>query len=98
MELHPLLHLDVVAIEKGAFESLATKVLNFTTYKTTKAVVLSPDGDTYTFNIVTVVLQRDTLAPYSFILCLDYILWTFIDLLKENVFLFKKLETDNSSQ
>ena len=30
MELHPLLHLGVVAIEKGALEPLSTKVAKFT--------------------------------------------------------------------
>ena len=29
MELHPPLHLGIVAIEKGAFESSLTKVANF---------------------------------------------------------------------
>ena len=30
MEYHPPLHLGVVAIEKGAFESPSTKITNFT--------------------------------------------------------------------
>ena len=30
MELRPPLHFDVVAIEKGAFGSSSTKVVNFT--------------------------------------------------------------------
>ena len=32
-------------------------------YKNSKVKVCSPDGDTDFFDIVTVVLQRDTLAP-----------------------------------
>ena len=32
MELHPLLHLGVVAIEKGAFGSPLTEVANFTLF------------------------------------------------------------------
>ena len=32
------------------------------------------------------VLQGDTLAPYLFIICLDYVLRTSIDKIKENVF------------
>ena len=32
MELRPLLHLGVVAIQKGAFGPLSTKVANFTYY------------------------------------------------------------------
>ena len=30
MELHPPLHLGLVAIEKGTFRSFSTKVANFT--------------------------------------------------------------------
>ena len=32
------------------------------------------------------LLQEDTLAPYQFIICLDYVLRTIIDLMKENGF------------
>ena len=46
----------------------------------------SPDGDTDYFDIVAVVLQGDTLAPYMFIICLDYVLRTSIDKIKENGF------------
>ena len=55
-------------------------------YKNTKIKVPSPDGDTDDFVIVTGVLQGDTLAPYLFIICLDYVLRTSIDLMKENGF------------
>ena len=48
--------------------------------------VRSPDGDTDYFNIVAGVLQGDTLAPYLFIICLDYVLRTSIDKIKENGF------------
>ena len=43
-------------------------------YKNTKAMVCSPDGNTDFFDIVTGVLQEDTIALYMFIICLDYIL------------------------
>ena len=52
--------------------------------------VHSPDGDTEYFNIVAGVLQGDTLAPYLFIICLDYVLRTSIDKIKENGFELKK--------
>ena len=52
--------------------------------------VRSPDGDTEYFNIVAGVLQRDTLAPYLFIICLDYMLRTSIDKIRENCFELKK--------
>ena len=53
-------------------------------YKNTKVKVHSLDGDTDYFDIVAGVLQGDTLAPYLFIICLDYVLRTSIDLMKEN--------------
>ena len=55
-------------------------------YRNTKVKVRSPDGDTEYFNIVAGVLQGDTLAPYFFIICLDYVLRTSIDKIKENGF------------
>ena len=45
----------------------------------TKVKVRSLDGDTEYFNIVAGVLQGDTLAPYLFIICLDYVLRTLTD-------------------
>ena len=41
-------------------------------YTDTLAKVLSPDGDTDLFEILAGVLQGDTLAPYLFIIALDY--------------------------
>ena len=64
-------------------------------YKKMKAVVCSPDGNTKFFNIVTEVLQRDILAPYIFIICLNYVLHMSINLIKENGFILKKQEADN---
>ena len=55
-------------------------------YRNTKVKVRSPDGDTEYFDIVAGVLQGDTLAPYLFIICLDYVLRTSIDKIKENGF------------
>ena len=42
-------------------------------YRNTKVKVRSPDGDTDYFDIVAGVLQGDTLAPYLFIICQDYV-------------------------
>ena len=53
-------------------------------YNNTKVTVRSPDGNTDYVDIVPGVLQGDTLAPYPFIICLDYVLRTPIDLMKEN--------------
>ena len=55
-------------------------------YRNTKVKVHSPDGDTEYFDIVAGVLQGDTLAPYLFIICLDDVLRTVIDKIKENGF------------
>ena len=46
----------------------------------------TPDGDTEYFDIVAGVLQGDTLSPYLFIICLDYVLRTSIDKIRENGF------------
>ena len=55
-------------------------------YRNTKVKVRSPDGDTDYFNIVVGVLLGDSLAPYLFIICLDYVLRTSINKIKENDF------------
>lgn len=44
------------------------------TYSETKAKVLSPDGNTEEFHITAGVLQGDTLAPYLFVIMIDYAL------------------------
>ena len=59
-------------------------------YRNPKVKVHSPDGDTDYFDIVAGVLQGDTLAPYLFIICLDYVLRTSIDIMKENGFKLAK--------
>ena len=43
-------------------------------YKDTSAVVITPEGETDTFDIDTGVLQGDPLAPFLFIIVLDYAL------------------------
>ena len=48
-------------------------------YTSTKAKVVSPDGDTEMFDIHAGVLQGDTLAPFLFILVLDYVLRISVD-------------------
>ena len=59
-------------------------------YKNTRVKVRSPDGDTEYFDIVAGVLQGDKLAPYLFIICLDYVIRTSIDNIRENGFELKK--------
>ena len=68
-------------------ETVAVKTI---LYRNTKVKVRSPDGDTEYFDIVAGVIQGDTLAPYLFIICLDYVLRTSIDKIRENGFELKK--------
>ena len=55
-------------------------------YRNTKVEVRSTVGDSEYFNIIAGVLQGDTLTPYRFIICLDYVLRTSIDKIRENGF------------
>ena len=55
-------------------------------YKNRKVKVQSPDGDTDSFDILAGVQQGDALAPYLFVIYLDFLLRTSIDLMKENGF------------
>ena len=48
-------------------------------YRNTKVKVRSLDEDTEYFDVVAGVQQGDTIAPYHFIICLDYVLRTSID-------------------
>ena len=59
-------------------------------YRNTKVKFRSPDGDTDYFDIVAGVLLGDTLAPYLFIICRDYVLRTSIDKMKDNGFKLAK--------
>ena len=65
-------------------------------YRNTKVKVRSPDGDTEYFDIVAGVLKGDTLAPYLFIICLDYVLRNSIDKIRENSFVLKKKRSKNN--
>ena len=54
-------------------------------YRNIKVNVISPDGD-----ILSRIQQGDILAPYLFIICLDYVFRTSTDLIKENGVRLKK--------
>ena len=62
-------------------------------YRNTKVKVRSPDGDTECFDIVAGVLQGDTLVPYLIIICLDNVLKTSIDKIRE-----KRLPADKEKK
>ena len=59
-------------------------------YQDTHSMVCSPDGDTDFFDISAGVLQGDTLAPYIFIICLDYVLRKALDMNNELGFTLTK--------
>ena len=59
-------------------------------YRNTKVKVRTSYGDTDYFDIVADVLQGDTLAPYLFIICPDFVLGTSIDKTKGKAFKLTK--------
>ena len=67
-------------------------------YRNIEVKVRSPDGDTDFFNIVAGVLQGDTLAPFLFIICLDYVLRTSIDKSKKIASNWQRKEADGTLQ
>ena len=67
-------------------------------YRNTKLKVRFPDGDTEYIDIITGVIQGDTLAPYLFIICLDYVLRPSIDQMKETSFKLTKEKAEGAPQ
>ena len=59
-------------------------------YRNTKVKVRPTEGDTDYFDIVAGLLQGDTLASYLFIICLDYVLRTSVDKIKDSGFKLTK--------
>ena len=68
-------------------DSLSIAVHAFASHVLTSFPV---DEITDYFDIVAGVLQGDTLAPYLFIISLDYMLRTSIDIMKDNGFKLAK--------
>ena len=69
--------MDKILLTYGLPEETVTAIMM--PYRNSKVKVCFLDGDTDYFDIVASVLQGDTLAPYLFIMCLDYVLRTSID-------------------
>ena len=67
-------------------------------YKNTKVKIRSPDGDTEYFDIVARVLKGDSIAPYLFIICLDYVLRTSIDKIRENASSWQRKKAEGTLQ
>ena len=77
------------SIHRGKMEQILPKetvAAIMILYRNTIVKVRCPEGDTDYFDIVAEVLQGDTLALYLFIICLDYVLRTSINKIKENGF------------
>ena len=67
-------------------------------YRNTKVKVRSPDGETEYFDIVAGVLQGGTLAPYLFIIYLDFVLGTSIDKSEKTASSWQRKEAEVTSQ
>ena len=80
--------MELIFLLYGLAKETVTAIMML--FSNMKVKVHSPDGDKNFFDIVAGVLQGDTLAPNWFIICLDYVLRTSIDLIKENGFTLKK--------
>ena len=80
--------MEQIILTNGLPQKIVTAIIMV--YKNTKVKVHFPDGGTDYFDIVAGVPQWDTLALYLFIICLDYMLRTSIDLIKENCFKLAK--------
>ena len=79
---------DGAIIAYGLPKETARAIIMLHSY--TKDKVRTPEGDTYFFNMAAGVLQGDTLPPYLFIISLDHLLTTSIDLILKNGFTLKK--------
>ena len=77
-------HISIILSD--SLQSTISTYLSIYTYMYACVKVCSPDRDTEYFDIVAGVLQGDTLVPYLFIICLDYVLRTTIDKIWENSF------------
>ena len=65
--------LELYGIPKPIIDAI--KVL----YTSTSSSILTPDGETDPFDILAGILQGDTLAPFLFIIVIDYVLRTSVD-------------------
>ena len=56
------------------------------------------DGDTDDLDIVTGILQEDTLAKYLFLICLDFVQRTSINQMKENILTLNERKCSQSKK
>ena len=69
--------MEQILLENGIPKETVDAIMML--YKNTQAKVRSPDGDTDFSDILTDVLQGDTLSPFLFVVCLDYVLRTSVN-------------------
>ena len=74
--------MEQILLTYGILKETITAIMML--YKNTKVKVHSPDRDTDYFDIVAGFLQEDSLAPYLFIISLDYVLRMSINLMNNN--------------
>ena len=67
----------------GILEEFVTAISIMYEYMSAK--VIKPDGETETFSILDGVLQGDTLAPYLFVIIIDYIMRKALTGREENI-------------
>ena len=67
-------------------------------YKNAKVKVRSLGGDTDFYDIIAGMMQGDTLAPYLFIICLDSVSRTSINLMNKNGFTLAKARSRRYSK
>ena len=84
---YTVLKMIFISIYLGVFTAITM------VYKNTNVMVHSPNGDIDFSGTAARVLQRDTWASYIFIICLDYVLWTSVNLTKENSLTLKKVRS-----
>ena len=65
------------------------KLLNVM-YTDTSSTILTTDGETLSFPILAGILQGDTLAPFLFIIVVDYVMRISVDTMSENGYLRPK--------
>ena len=58
-------------------------------YTNTQATVLTPDGETDPFDILAGILQGDTLAPFLFIIVIDYVMRVSVDSIPESGLMYQ---------
>ena len=87
--------MEQILLVYGLPEETVTAIMML--YSKIKVKVHLPDGDTDFFDIVANVLQGDTLVPYLFIICLDYVLWTSVELIKRK-WLYSDIRTNGKTK